>query len=131
MASDISRTPDDPNQPNTGVVAQQGRVIVDRDVNTLQRIIDTRIEAEARDVIGPAGTPDDGFAVSFPQGSPPQIPPFWTPPAPLTLGPEPGLDFLVKPGTMYVGGRPGCKPVLKTQVWPSRSNHEPSVMNGD
>ena len=74
MSSDISRAPDDRREPNTGVVAQQGRVIVDRDLNTLQSIVNCRAEAEARDVIGPAGTPDDGFAISLPQGSPPGSP---------------------------------------------------------
>src|SRR5580704_7372367 len=101
MSSDISRAPDDGQEPNTGIVAQQGRVIVDRDLNTLQTIVNTRTEAEARDVIGPSGTPDDGFSIGLPEGSPP----FWVPPAPLTLGQEPAFDFLIKPGTMYVGGQ--------------------------
>ena len=108
MSSDISRGPDGRSEPLTGIVAQQGRVIVDRDINTLQTIINNRSEAEARDIIGLAGTPDDGFAISLPSvGSPPSgsPPPFWTPPAPLTLGPEGAGDFLIKPGTMYVGGQ--------------------------
>ena len=33
--------------------------------------------------------------------------------------------------TMYTGGRPGCRPPLKTQVSPTRSNHDPLGMNGD
>jgi hypothetical protein len=101
MSSDISRAPDDGRGPNTGIVAQQGRVIVDRDLNTLHTIVNTRAEAEARDVIGASGTPDDGFAVGLPEGSPP----FWVPPAPLGLGHEPAFDFLIKPGTMYIGGQ--------------------------
>ena len=107
MPSDISRTPDNRSEPNTGIVAQQGRVIVDHDLNTLQTIVNRRAEAEARDVIGPAGTPDDGFAISLPTGSPPSqgSPPFWEPPLPLTLGSEPDKDFLINPGTMYVGGQ--------------------------
>lgn len=28
-------------------------------------------------------------------------------------------------------GRPGCRPALNAEVSPSRSNHEPSGMNGD
>src|SRR5262249_44391356 len=33
--------------------------------------------------------------------------------------------------TIWVGGRPGCSPALKTHVLPNRSNHDPSRMKGD
>jgi hypothetical protein len=100
MPSDRSRPPDDSRDAYTGVVMQQGRVILDRDFNSVREILDWRIAREALDVVGPCGTPDDGFAIGLPLGSPP----LWVPPLPLS---PPGLeahDFLIGPGTMYVGG---------------------------
>ena len=61
MASDISRTSDE--QRYQGVVMQQGRVILDRDFNALRQTIDRRIEADALDLVGPCGTPDNGFEI--------------------------------------------------------------------
>ena len=83
MASDRSRRTDGLRDGYTGVVAQQGRVTLDRDFNAEHGFLTGRIEAEARDVIGPCGTPDDGFAISIPQASPPG-PVLWDPPAPLS-----------------------------------------------
>jgi hypothetical protein len=109
MPSDRSRTSSDPRYQYKGVVTQQGRVIVDRDFNALQDIVNGRTEVDAADVIGPCGTPDNGFAISLPDTSPPS-PPLWSPPAPL---PPPFLhpfDFLIAPGTMYVGGQRAVLP---------------------
>jgi hypothetical protein len=97
MSSDKSRSPSDRYYDYTGVVSQQGRVIVDRDFNALQNIIDSRVEADALDIIGPCGTPDDGFAISLIQASPPSV--LHSPPT------GHSLDFLIAPGTMYVGGQ--------------------------
>ncbi|MDQ6867041.1 MAG: DUF6519 domain-containing protein [Pseudomonadota bacterium] len=109
MPSDRSRTSSDPRYQYKGVVTQQGRVIVDRDFNALQDIVNGRTEADAADVIGPCGTPDNGFAIILPDTSPPS-PPLWSPPAPL---PPPFLhpfDFVIAPGTMYVGGQRAVLP---------------------
>jgi hypothetical protein len=100
MPSDRSRPPDDSRDQYTGGVMQQGRVILDRDFNTVREILDRRIAREALDVIGPFGTPDDGFAISLPFGSPP----LWVPPLPLSPPELEAFDFLIAPGTMYVGG---------------------------
>lgn len=97
MSSDKSRSTSDRNYDYTGVVSQQGRVIVDRDFNALRDIIDGRVDADALDVIGPCGTPDNGFAISLIEASPPSILP--SPPT------GHSLDFLIAPGTMYVGGQ--------------------------
>jgi hypothetical protein len=96
MSSDKSRSASDRYYDYTGVVSQQGRVIVDRDFNALQDIIDARVDADTLDIIGPCGTPDDGFAISLIEASPPR-----------SLSPPTGhsLDFLIAPGTMYVGGQ--------------------------
>jgi Family of unknown function (DUF6519) len=95
MSSDESRSPRDRHDGYTGVVAQQGRVIVDRDFNALRDVIDHRVEADALDIVGPCGTPDDGFAISLVETSPPSA---FSPPA------GDFLDFLIAPGTMYLGG---------------------------
>jgi hypothetical protein len=116
MPSDRSRRTDGLRDGYTGVVAQQGRVTVDRDFNAEHGFVAGRIEAEAYDVIGPCGTPDNGFAISIAQTSPPGAllwsPPPLSPPTPQTF------DFLISPGTMYVGGqravfevRPAGQPV--------------------
>lgn len=101
MSSDKSRSASDRSGDYTGVVSQQGRVIVDRDFNALQDIIDRRVDGDALDIIGPSGTPDDGFAISLLEASPPASPPrgLFSPP----IGH--GFDFLIAPGTMYVGGQ--------------------------
>ena len=65
MPSDRSRAPDRTRYGYTGVVAQQGRVILDRDFNAQQSLTADRITADALDFVGPCGTPDDGFAISL------------------------------------------------------------------
>ncbi len=113
MPSDRSRAPDKTRYGYTGVVAQQGRVILDRDFNAQQSLTADRIAADALDFVGPCGTPDNGFAISLPGAptSPPTTSPptFWSPPVSVPTSPPetPGGagDFLVAPGTMYLGGQ--------------------------
>jgi Family of unknown function (DUF6519) len=81
MATDVARLSFDSGRNYTGVVSQQGRVSLEAEQNE-QRVIDAEERRkELLDIVGPAGTPDDGYAVSF-------------------LGDE----LIVGPGTMYVGG---------------------------
>ena len=87
MSSDRARKTYDPAQQYRSVVIQQGRVTLEADWNEAQEIFGETLRADALDIIGPAGTPDNGYAVSF--SSSPTVPPF---------------DFQVGPGTMYVGG---------------------------
>lgn len=94
------------------VVGQQGRVILDRDFNALQETVNGQIEADALDIIGPCGTPDDGFAISLPVASPPG-PTLWIPPSPLSPPVPHDFDFLVSPGTMYVGGERAVFPATE------------------
>src|SRR5262249_49794825 len=92
----------------------QGRVILDRDFNALQETLSGAIEADALDIIGACGTPDDGFAISIPEISSPPDSNLWAPPAPLHAPVGHPLDFFISPGTMYVGGQravfPGAGP---------------------
>jgi hypothetical protein len=105
MPSDISRTSDE--QRYDGLVMQQGRVILDRDVNALRQTIDRRIADDALDIIGPCGTPDDGFAIGpAPGTTSPASPPLWSPPlAPISPPSTEPYDFSISAGTMYVGGQ--------------------------
>lgn len=82
MATDVARLSFDPARLYRGVVPQQGRVSLEAEANE-QRTIDTEEQrAEVIDIVGPTGTPDDGYAVSA--GT--------------------GFELTISPGTMYVGG---------------------------
>ncbi|MEE6179632.1 DUF6519 domain-containing protein [Mycobacterium sp. 050134] len=84
MATDIARLSFDPERLYRGVVAQQGRVSLEAEQNE-QRIIDTEERRkEIIDIVGPAGTPDNGYAVGKGSGA--------------------GFDLTIGKGTMYVGG---------------------------
>jgi hypothetical protein len=81
MATDVARLSFDQARQYTGVVPQQGRVSLEAEQNE-QRVIDAEERRrDLLDIVGPAGTPDDGYAVT---GS--------------------GGDVVVNPGRMYVGG---------------------------
>ena len=82
MATDVARLSFDAGRHYTGVLAQQGRVSLEAEENEAQRIDADERRAELTDIVGPAGTPDNGYAVS--QGA--------------------GFDLTIGPGTMYVGG---------------------------
>src|SRR3954468_6217642 len=83
MATDVARLSFDSVRQYTGVVSQQGRVSLEAEQNE-QRVIDSEERRkELLDIVGPAGTPDDGYAVSS-SGN--------------------GLELTIGAGTMYVGG---------------------------
>jgi hypothetical protein len=48
------------------VVSQQGRVTVEADANEAEDIRSAELRAELIEIIGPTGTPDDGFKISLP-----------------------------------------------------------------
>jgi hypothetical protein len=68
------------------VRAQQGRILSDDDHNDNERVHSEDMRRSRVDIIGPAGTPDDGFLIANPT---------------LRNG---FIDFDITPGTMYVGG---------------------------
>ncbi|WP_426610537.1 DUF6519 domain-containing protein [Bradyrhizobium sp. McL0616] len=106
MPSDRSRLSDRPRRLYSGIVAQQGRVLLDRDVNELEDIVLSRLATDVREIVGPSGTPDDGFRISPPNTTP--SPGFFSPPEPATSSPPEvlggGDDFLIGAGSMYLGG---------------------------
>lgn len=83
MASDIARVSYDESRRYHAVVKQQGRVELEADDNEATTIIDELLRTETLDIIGPTGSPDDGYKI--------------TPAAA-------GGDFSIGAGTIYVGG---------------------------
>jgi hypothetical protein len=93
MASDRARVTFDPDRRYHGVVKEQGRVELEADENEAFTIIAEAERLEAIDIIGPAGTPDNGYEI--------------------TDGGLPPFDFNIGPGTMYVGGMRVTQPLDK------------------
>jgi hypothetical protein len=85
MSSDRERISSDPNQQYRSVVFQQGRVTLASDSNEAWDIADEALRADVDDIVGPIGTPDNGYAVSYPG----------------KLG---QVDFTIGKGTLYLGG---------------------------
>lgn len=84
--NDISRSSTDFRKHYKEVRAQQGRVFVDDDHNENERLHGEADRRALVDVIGAAGSPDDGFLISGLQ---------------VTGG---KIDFNINPGTFYLGG---------------------------
>jgi hypothetical protein len=81
--TDVARVSHDWARRYTGVAPQQGRVTLEAEENEERVLLAEERRLELLDLIGPAATPDDGYAIS--------------------PGPNTG-DFIIGPGTMYVGG---------------------------
>src|SRR6266567_488691 len=107
MATDVARLSFDPARHYTGVVPQQGRVSLEAEQNEQRTIDAEERRRELLEIVGPAGTPDNGYAVSSPA------------PGALTVG----------PGTMYVGGlRVGLDAPLDVQHQPDWLNQPPGAV---
>ncbi|MGH7841786.1 MAG: DUF6519 domain-containing protein [Candidatus Binataceae bacterium] len=93
MGSDRARVSYDPKQHYRSVVMQQGRVTLEADWNEDETIAGEELRHETLEIVGPAGTPDDGYRV-----------------VQTNTVPNPPFDFTVGgggpmgSGTMYVGG---------------------------
>ena len=84
MAADKARITHHAPRKYREVVSQQGRVLLEADLNEETRLGSERARKHALDFVGPCGTPDGGFKLA---------------------GSAPGSgDFIIGPGTMYVGG---------------------------
>jgi hypothetical protein len=84
--TDLSRSATNFAKNFDGVRMQQGRVLTDDDFNENERLHTEDIRKTRVHVIGPSGSPDNGFAIASPQisnGKP---------------------TFLIKAGTFYLGG---------------------------
>jgi hypothetical protein len=93
MASDRSRRKDPPHFAYKGVIAQQGRVVLDRDFNAQQAFGDNRDALDALAMVGRCGSPDEGFRITA-VASPPASPPLGA-----------ARDFQIQPGLIYLGGQ--------------------------
>ena len=83
MASDRARISYDSSRAYRSVISQQGRVTLEADVNEQALLSLEALRLETIDIVGPAGTPDDGYKV--------------------TAG-GPAQDITVGAGTYYLGG---------------------------
>lgn len=83
---DLSRSATDYRKHFTSVRAQMGRVLTDDDHNENERLHGEDMRRSRVDIIGPAGSPDDGFSIQNPV---------------ITGG---RIDFDIVPGTFYLGG---------------------------
>jgi Family of unknown function (DUF6519) len=82
VGSDRARISFDRTREYRSLVAQQGRVTLEADVNEQAVIASEALRLETIDIIGSTGTPDDGYLVSV----------------------DANGEVTVGPGTMYVGG---------------------------
>lgn len=82
MATDIARISYDRGRRYIDTVPQQGRVSLEAEENEQHAIDHVERLKELLDIVGPAGTPDSGYSVSYDGTGSPRI----------------------GPGTMYVGG---------------------------
>ncbi|HEX2854236.1 MAG TPA: DUF6519 domain-containing protein [Opitutaceae bacterium] len=88
---DLSRHATDFRKKYTGVRMQQGRVLTDDDFNEQARLDAEDTRRTRIDVIGPVGSPDDGFLI--------------TNPVPRSFGTTFTTTFTIKAGTFYLGGQ--------------------------
>jgi hypothetical protein len=83
MVADIARATFDPTRQYRTLIAQQGRVTLEADCNEGTTLQSEALRLETIDIVGPAGTPNNGYAVSSGSG-----------PGGVTIG----------PGIFYLGG---------------------------
>ncbi len=84
-AHDVSRHLFNPGNHYSGLRMQQGRVVLDSDINEARMIDDEEQRALVVDVVGPHGSPDSGFTITNVN----------------TVG---TYDFDIRAGTYYLGG---------------------------
>ena len=97
---DITRLLVQPGKHYVGARMQQGRTVLDSDFNEEAALGDEERRRALADIVGPTGSPDDGFAAALRTGDAVSLqsvsfnggPPMET------------LAYHITPGTMYVGG---------------------------
>jgi hypothetical protein len=99
-AFDRSRYLFQPEKHYSGARLQQGRVLLDSDFNEEADLDDELERRVLLDVIGPVGSPDQGFSVALStQDAPPVESVRINGGAPTRI-----VNFRIRPGTMYLGG---------------------------
>jgi hypothetical protein len=68
MVADIARISYDPTRQYRSLISQQGRVTLEADNNEASILEVEALRLETIDIIGPAGTPDNGYAVGSGSG---------------------------------------------------------------
>jgi len=63
MTADRAKISYDPTRQYRSVIAQQGRVTLEADTNEAATIASEALRLETIDVMGPTGTPDNGYAL--------------------------------------------------------------------
>jgi hypothetical protein len=84
---DISRLSFDPGKHYSSVRMQQGRVMIDADWNAKERIEHEDRRRARVEIVGPSGSPDQGFRIANPE---------------ITAAGY--IDFEIEPGSFYLGG---------------------------
>lgn len=127
-AFDISRVAFDPRKHYASVRLQQGKVVLDEDINAAKRIENEELRRSRVDIIGPYGSPDNGFRIANPINNGGLI------------------DFQILPGIFHLGGLrlemgaalQGPPPVPETfrlqKDWlnqPSASHSVPALATGE
>ena len=64
MVADLARVSYDPTREYRSLVYQQGRVTLEADNNEAEMLQAEALRLETIDIVGPSGTPDNGYAVS-------------------------------------------------------------------
>jgi hypothetical protein len=68
MVADTARVTYDPTRQYRSLIYQQGRVTLEADNNEAEMLSSEALRLETIDIIGPQGTPDNGFAVGSGKG---------------------------------------------------------------
>ena len=84
---DISRLSFDPGKHYSSVRMQQGRVMIDDDWNENERIENEDRRRARVEIVGPSGSPDQGFCIANPE-----------------IAAAGNIDFEIEPGSFYLGG---------------------------
>jgi len=98
--ADITRLLIQPRKHYVGARMQQGRVVLDSDFNEEAELVDEERRRALADIVGPTGSPDEGFAADLDIGDEVTI-------QPVSFNGEPAIDTLnyrTRPGSMYVAG---------------------------
>ena len=97
---DITRLLIQPRKHYVGARMQQGRTVLDSDFNEEAALVDEERRRALLDIVGPTGSPDEGFAADLEIGDEVTIQP-----VPFDGGaPVNALNYRIRPGTMYVAG---------------------------